>query len=322
MLRAAILGAGGMGHRHAQSLKELEGVSLQAVCDISESSAAGLARSFSARPYTDFREMLREEKPDLLFICLPPFAHNGEVELAASLGIHIFIEKPIALWEDRAKSMVEAVEKNGVISQVGYHYRFGEAVCRFRELMDSGKAGRPVLFNARYECNSLHSPWWRQKDKAGSQMLEQAIHLYDMALYLMGPVEASTGLTANLCHAGVPDYTIEDVSASLLRFRSGALGTITATNCAVPGKWENPFTVVFENVTARFTDPNHAVFWDTSGEEPVESTVCSDRDMYAEEVRAFVEAVLAGRKSPCPIGEGYESLCLVSGLSNREKEEL
>ncbi len=320
MLRAAILGAGGMGHRHAQSLKELETVSLRAVCDVKESAANELAQSYNARVYTDFDKMLREEKPDLLFLCLPPFAHNGEVEKAADLGIHIFIEKPIALEEGRARSMVEAIEKNGVISQVGYHYRFGEAVCQLKKLMDSGKAGKPVLFNARYECNSLHSPWWRQKDKCGSQILEQAIHLYDMALYLMGPIEFSTGLMANLCHADVPNYTIEDVSASLLRFCSGALGSITATNCAVPGKWENPFTAVFENVTAQFTDPNHAVFWDTSGEEPVESTVCGEVDMYLEEVRAFVEAVLAGKKSSCPIQEGYQGLCLVKTVSDNAKE--
>ena len=112
MLRAAILGAGGMGHRHAQSLKELETVSLRAVCDVKESAANELAQSYNARVYTDFDKMLREEKPDLLFLCLPPFAHNGEVEKAADLGIHIFIEKPIALEEVRARTIVQSIQKN------------------------------------------------------------------------------------------------------------------------------------------------------------------------------------------------------------------
>ena len=322
ILRAAILGAGGMGQRHAQSLRDIASISIRAVCDTQEEAAAQLAQRCGAKAYTDFRQMLDREKPEVLFVCLPPFAHSGEVEMAAGLGIHLFLEKPIALEEECARQMVEAVEKSGVIAQVGYHYRFGGAVRVLRDWMESGRAGRPVLFNGRYECNALHSPWWRRKEMSGSQMLEQAIHLYDMAIFLMGKPVSAVGYMDNLCHTEVPAYTVEDVSGSIMRFQSGAIGTITATNCAVPGKWEAPFTAVFENVTAHFSDPNHAVFWDTSGAKPEKSVISRDTDMYAEEVRAFIEAVRTGKRSSCPITEGYESLRLVAQISKNSGKEV
>ncbi len=322
MLHAAILGAGGMGRLHAKNLSSIDSVSLKAVCDVQESAAAELAESYNARAYTDFEEMLHTEKPDVLFVCLPPFAHHGEVEKAARAGVHIFLEKPLALTEEAACQMVQAVKESGVITQVGYHYRFGGAVRRLCSLIESGEAGRPVLFNARYECNSLHSPWWRKKEQCGSQLLEQAIHLYDMAIYLMGTPVSAMGYMANLCHTHVPDYTIEDVSAAVMRFQSGAFGTITATNCAVPERWENPFTVVFEKVTAHFTDPNHAVFHDTGKEKTEETVVSCDVDMYREEVKAFMESVQAKEPSSCPIEEGLKSLQIVARLAESNGKEV
>lgn len=319
-LRAAILGAGGMGKKHAQSLAKMEGVAVCAVCDIQKDSLSVFEQLYGANTYIDFREMLDKENPDMLFVCLPPFAHHGEVEMAAERGIHIFLEKPLALSMSQAENMVKAVEKNGVISQVGYHYRFGAAVRHMRSLIEQGKAGKPVLFNGQYECNSLHSPWWRKKDLSGSQMLEQAIHLYDMAVYFLGTPDTAVGHMANLCHTEVPEYTVEDVSASLIRFRNGAIGTISATNCAVPGIWKNPFTLVFEKVTAHFSDPNHAEFWETSEENPEKSVITSNTDMYEDEVQAFIKAVVEGTASPCPIEEGLKSLSLIAQImKNNEK---
>lgn len=320
-MRAAVLGAGGMGSLHAENLNQMEGVLLSAVCDTEEAAAGQLASKYGAAAYTDFSEMLKNEKLDLLLICLPPFAHHGEAEQAARRGLHLFVEKPIDISSANARKTVEFVERTGVCTQVGYHCRFGGAVRELRSRIESGKAGRPVLFQGRYECNSLHSSWWRSREKCGSQLLEQAIHTYDMAIYLMGKPVFAAGQMANLCHKETPGYTIEDVSVSIIRFENGALGAISATNCAVPGKWKNPFTAVFENLTVDFSDPNHAVFYDHDGDTTVETHVDCETNLYLAELEAFVEAVRTGKKSLCPLSQGYESLHLVEQVSNRYEEE-
>ena len=134
MLKAAILGCGGIANTHARILTELEDkVQITALCDIAKERAVGFNERYAknqATVFTDFTQMYQEAEIDVVYICLPPFAHTNEVQLAAECGIHVFIEKPIALSMDIANQMVEAVEKHGVKSQVGFMSRFGAAVER------------------------------------------------------------------------------------------------------------------------------------------------------------------------------------------------
>jgi len=209
--------------------------------------------------------------------------------------------------------MVRAAKRAGIVAQVGYHMRFGVAVQHLKNLIDSGAAGKTVLFAARYECNALHGPWWRIKRKSGGQALEQAIHLYDMALYLFGRPVAVAGFTGNICHCAVPDYTVEDVSAATIRFASGALAGITATNCAVPERWNGTFSVVCEKVTAHFSSANTAEFIYTTGKVRTESIRGND-DLYELEDRAFIAAVRAGKARGPDVADGLTGLRVTSGV--------
>lgn len=319
-LRVGILGAGYMGRLHAGNLAGCSGVTVAAVC--SAEGAEDLAATLpGAKAYADFGRMLGEAGLDAVYVCLPPFAHEGQVEAAAAKGVHIFIEKPVALTVDRARRMAESIQKAGVVAQVGYHMRFGLAVQRLKDMIESGAAGRPTLLDARYDCNSLHSPWWREKSKCGGQVFEQIIHLYDLALHFLGEPETVTGFAANLCHRDVPGYTVEDTSAAAVRFRNGSLANISGSNCAVPMAWNSTFTVVCQNVTAHFVDPNRAEFILTGGAEPVRETVAGERDLYRAETEAFLAAVRGEGPRVAPFVEGLTGLCLVDAvLASAEKD--
>ncbi len=316
-LSVGILGAGYMGRLHAGKLSAVRGVEVAAVCSAFQEETEALASSLPGRPatYLDFEQMLRRRGLDALYICLPPHAHAGQFEAAVEKGIHVFIEKPIALGLEKGRSMVRAARKSGVVTQVGYQMRFGRAVEQLKKSVDSGSAGRPTLFDGRYECRMGEGhPWWTHKDRSGGQVLEQIIHLYDLALYLLGQPQRVTGFAENLCHTETPGYTIEDTSAAAIRFRSGALANISGSNCAVPMQWSNPFTVVCENVTAYFTDANHADFVLTGHKEPRRASVSDDRDVYAAETAAFITRV-RGRELPAPtIEDGLQGLQLVSAV--------
>lgn len=312
MYRIGMVGTGGMSSLHTGSLKKLGNVQVAAVCSRMMKSAEEFAEKHGMAAYDDFGEMIEKEALHAVFICIPPYAHADEVEKAAAKGIHVFLEKPIALTMERAQSMVNAVKQYHVKTQVGYHCRFGGAVKELKRRIENGEAGRPVLFTGKYECNSLHSTWWRDHTKSGSQVLEQAIHTYDMSAYLFGPPQTVCGFMDNLCHKNHADYTVEDVSASVIRYANGALGSITATNCAVPGQWKNPFSVVFENLTVHFQNPNTAVFINTAKEPAEKQSVACGEDMYFEEVKAFISELDGKSPAACPIEEGLLSLALVS----------
>ena len=307
---------GHMGAIHANNLLQMEDVTVSALCSlpIAEAEAFAKEHRLNCGVYDDAHEMLAREKLDAIYVCLPPFAHNGQIEEAASRGIHIFVEKPIALTPRRAESMVNAVLKNRVQSQVGYHMRFGGAVRRFRELHQNGEPGKITLFSASYECNSLHGAWWRKKDMSGGQVFEQVIHLYDMAFHLLGDPASVSGHIANLLHQDVEGYTVEDTSVASLVFKNGALGSITGSNCALPNEWNARFRVVCANMIADFEDHNHATIIYTNKPEPIRERLSYGTNAVLDEDRYFV-GVLNGIEKPfATIEEGYRGLMMVHGL--------
>ena len=315
-LNAAFLGAGYMTTVHMKNLLKFPEITITAVCDTTIERANAMKDiTPDVAPYDDFDKMLAEEKIDILYVCIPPFAHSGQVEKAAAKGIHIFIEKPIALTVKRGERMLQSVEDAGVITHVAYHMRYGRAARELKQLIETGVAGKPTLFDARYECNSLHSDWWRQKSMSGGQVFEQIIHLYDLAVSYLGEPDTVSGYIANLAHTDVADYNVEDTSISLLKFKSGGLASISGTNCAIPWNWKEPFTVVCENVTAKFSDTNNAVFYFTK-EEPVrEVEIKADDDRYYAETEAFLSAIWGtSHNEIVPISVGIKSLKMVDAV--------
>src|SRR5690606_12428322 len=122
---------------------------------------------------------------------------------------NLLVEKPIALDLARARSMVEA--SRGVVAACGFMYRFGAAVARWDALQGAGETGRIGYFSGHFHCNALHAPWWRDRAKSGGQMVEQLIHIADLARHVLGMPETAYARAANLFHRDVPGYTSEDV---------------------------------------------------------------------------------------------------------------
>lgn len=313
--RAGILGCGNFAHRHAQILAALpDQVEMVAFCDRDESKARAFAQQYTGGDgavFTDHHTLFDQARLDLVIICLPPFGHSDEVDLAAERGIHLLIEKPIALSSAQGWHMVEVAERAGIKSQVGFMFRFGEAIERLKALQVSGEAGAPGLMSARYFCNALHADWWRMKEKSGGQLVEQAIHMFDLLRYLLGEPVSVYSRQENLFHRDVPDYTIEDVSATVVSFANGALGVVYATNGAIPGKWINDYRVVMRNLTADFVNANQATFTftDAPGREPLQ--IASDKDFRLAQTQDLLTAIRTGGETRTPLREGAKSLDLV-----------
>jgi predicted dehydrogenase len=295
-----------------------------AFCDIDEERARWFSQTYAegkAKVFTDYRKMYDEVKLDIVYICLPPFAHKDEVDIAAEKGIHIFIEKPIALDMETANRMVKAVEKGKVKSQVGFMFRFGDAVEEVKEMLKSyGPVG---LMMGRYMCNSLHSPWWRDKTKSGGQIVEQIIHIFDLIRYFMGEPETVFARWNNIFHKDVPDYTVEDVSGTVITFKEGGIATVSATNGAIPGKWIAQLDLIAKGITANFIDANHAIIYQTLKPWEKKVEVASSKDIYLAETLDLLDAIENDRETRVPMIEGAKSLQLVlSAAASAEKGEI
>lgn len=319
-LRVGLLGCGGIGARHAGAVAALAGeMELVACCGRDPDRTASFAGQHGGRAFTDLDRMLDEARLDLLIAALPPYVRSGEIERAAARGVNLLVEKPIALDEAAAWRMVEAAESAGAVAAVGFMYRFGDAVMRWRE-SDTGLVG---LFAGSYHCNALHAPWWRDKAKSGGQMLEQVIHLVDLVRLFMGEPDRVYARAANLLHGDTPGYDVEDVSAILFSWDDGRVATINASNIAVPGRWHKDWALFAERMTGRFSGWNDAVLTRTAGGVEDE-VVAGSTDPFVAQLADIARAIRDGRKPRVPLREGAATLrlALAARRAAEERREL
>ncbi len=314
-LRAGILGCGGIAHKHAHAALQLQDeIELAAFCSRTEAHARAFADQYTAGRaaiFTDHRTMFERADLDLVIICLPPFAHTDEVERAAERGIHLLIEKPIALNSELAWRMVNAAERARIKTQVGFMYRFGAAIQEFKTRFDSGALGAAGLFSARYFANSAHADWKRSREQSGGQLIEQAIHLFDVMRYLLGEPLSVFSRQTTFFHRDLEGYTSDDVSATVFSFANGALGVIYATNGAIPNKWIKEWRIVTQNLLAEFSDWNHATFTPTTAPDLAPEIIASEQDVFTLQLRDLVNAIRTNGDTRTPLREGARTLDLV-----------
>jgi predicted dehydrogenase len=303
-LRAAILGCGGIAVRHADAVAATTGIELVAACSRDLARAQAFAAARGAIGYADLDAMI-DAGLDLLIITTPPFARDGEAEHAAARGVHLLVEKPIALDLAIANRMVAAVEASGVIAAIGYMYRFGDAI-RAWQGRDVGRTG---MFSGEYHCHALHADWWRSEAKSGGQILEQAIHQIDLIRHMIGDPDIVYARRANLLHGATPGYDVEDVSAMLFGYADGRIATLAASNIATPGLWFKRWSIMAEKMTGRFSDWNAAEFLPAeAGATP--ELFSGNTDVFAAQIADLSAAIIENRQPAIPLREGLGSLRL------------
>lgn len=217
--RVAIIGCGGVAStQHAPAYRKLSDVEIVAGCDVLPEKAQAFANTFGARAYTDYNQMLREIKPDVVSVCTREHQHVEPVIAALESGAHVLCEKIMAHTMDGGRAMVAAAERSGRFLGVDYNYRFMPIFAKIKALLDAGELGEIALLNCYAHAFCFH-------------------HAIDLLHWLGGPVDSVVGsYTATAdpkYHFQVqcPDFVyVPSRNASLtMAFASGALGTITAT---------------------------------------------------------------------------------------------
>jgi len=233
----AVLGLG-IGMAHVDAAVASEYADLVAVCDIDE---ARLKKCSDLHPevklYRDFEELIRDESVDIISICLPSAMHADFAVRAMEAGKHVLVEKPLDITYERAMLIEEARKRTGVTVGVVHQNRFNLNMYPIKSAIDEGRLGKLVLgtFAVKWyrEQSYYDRGGWRgtwEMDGGGS-LMNQAVHTVDLMHWLMGDVESVTSTM------GIYNHTIktEDLTASLIKFKSGATATFVSTTCAYPG---------------------------------------------------------------------------------------
>jgi predicted dehydrogenase len=220
-----------------------------------------------------------------------------------------------------AQAMAEQVRDSGVKSQVGFMVRHGEAVQWLHDHIQAHDLADRGLMIGQYYCNALHAPWWRDRSRSGGQLVEQLIHTVDLArLYLGEPVRAYS-IQEDLFHRQMADYTVEDASATVVRFARGGIAALIGSNGAIPGKWISQVRVILPGLTADFDGPNHGVFQHTAAGSPSTVTVDSQRNVFLAEALDLIGAIREDRPTAVPIEEGVRSLRLALAAAESARRD-
>lgn len=310
--RIGFIGAGGIAGRHAGDLLGFDDVQIVAACDPAIGRAQELVRRAGGAAYSDHQTMLAHEQLDALYICLPPFAHGAPEQAALATDLPFFVEKPLATDLETAEAIARGVAERGLVTAVGYHWRYLDIVEEAQRLL----AANPARLALGYWIDGTPPPaWWRIQAQSGGQIMEQTTHIFDLARLLVGEVErvsASGGMTER---PAFPDADIQDVTSATLQFQSGAVGTIAST-CLLKWPHRVGLHLFCEGMALELTE--HELMVDTGNGRPVRA---AQGDPFVREDRDFIDAV-QGKKNRirAPYAEAFRThrLTVAATVSARD----
>jgi predicted dehydrogenase len=245
-VKVAVVGAGWIAtHGHLPGHRKA-GAQIVGIADIVPGLAQKVGAEFGAkRAYTDWREMLEREQPDVVSVCVPNVFHR-EVTLAAlEAGAHVLCEKPVATSVAEAESMFATAATAGRHLMASQNLRFRPVNERIKQRIDSGEFGR-IYHGEAFYIRRLGIPTWgsftQSKFSHGGAMMDIGVHVIDCALWFMGsprPVEVSAQveglfgsrpeIAAARKNAWDPTkFDVDDFASAFVRLDNGATLSIQA----------------------------------------------------------------------------------------------
>ncbi|EOS69072.1 hypothetical protein C818_02949 [Lachnospiraceae bacterium MD308] len=275
-MKYALIGCGRISTNHIKAAVNNH-LEIVGVCDILPEKMEEILERYelkedaSIHRYMDYKELLEKETPDLVSIATESGNHAEIALYCIDKGVHVIIEKPMAMSIEDANKIIELSEKRNVKVSACHQNRFNIAVQELRRAIESGRFGK-------ISHGSIHVRWNRNQgyyDQAswrgtwaqdGGALMNQCIHGIDLLRWMMGDeVEEIYGVTRQQFH----DYLeAEDIGMAVVKFKNGAIGTIEGTTNVYPKNLEETLYIFGENGTVKIggTSTNNIDVWDFADE--------------------------------------------------------
>jgi predicted dehydrogenase len=219
---------------------------LRAVSGRDEAKVARAAAAYGFEHWVnDWRELVNRSDVDIVDICTPPGTHAEIAAAAAAAGKAVICEKPLAVSYAQAIEATKSVQLAGVLNAVGFNYRRLPAVSLMKRMIDEGAVGNVRLWRATWLSDEFVDPaipfdWRFDRAIGGSTIADLGSHLIDLALWMVGGVaevsaqsETFVRARSNPGGSGSLPVTVDEASAALVRFESGARGVFEMARTAV-----------------------------------------------------------------------------------------
>ena len=311
--KVGIIGAGGIaGGKHLPGHRNVEGVSIIAVCDIDRQRAENFAKQHDIKHvFTDYNDLVAMPELDAVSVCTPNNFHAPPTIAALNAGKHVICEKPIAGNANDGQAMVDAQKASGKVLQIGLQSRFGTEARTLRKLYEDGFFGD--IYYARAMAMRRRgvpaSPSFITKSIAGGgPLIDIGVHILDVLLWMIGtpkPIEAFGSIAQKFGHQAdvinpwgtwtPAQFDVEDFAMGVIRFEGGLTVTLET---AWASHIENTGTTFFMGDRAGATYGPARIYTDKEGEmidyEPELLTGLPG------EFESFHKAIREGLSSPVP----------------------
>ena len=252
-IRVGVVGCGRISKNHFGSIEaHSDSLELAAVCDIDRNRLSEHEKVFGVKGYARMEDMLTSEELDIVALCTPSGLHPDQAILAAKYKVNVVTEKPMATrWQDGVR-MVKACDDAGVRLFVVKQNRSNTTLQMLKRAFDERRFGKVYLVNINVFWTRpqeyYNSAKWRGTwEFDGGAFMNQASHYVDLVDWLVGPVESVHAMTATLER----DIEVEDTGVLNIRWRSGALGSMSCTMLTYPKNLEGSITILGEKGTVR-----------------------------------------------------------------------
>lgn len=221
-----MVGLGKMGLSHVSIVRAHPEVQLVAGCDTMSYLTDVLEKHTGLKCYADIDRMLDEQELDAVVISTPSKFHADMVGKALNRGLHVFCEKPFVLDVADGERLAQLAKSKGLVTQVGYHYRFVGAFQEAARVVRSGALG--TVHHVRAEAygpvvlRAKGGTWRSTKSEGGGALYDYACHAIDAVNFIAGAPSAVSGVVRH----GVFSRDVEDEVYCSLHYPNGASGQL------------------------------------------------------------------------------------------------
>ena len=329
-VKLCLAGIGLIGQRYVEIITRENHRDIELISIVDPSDAGQTYAKERFAWYPSLKEMFANSNPDGVILATPNQIHLDNGLDCVEAGVPMLIEKPIATTCVEAKKLVDAAQAKEIPILVGHHRRHNQIIQKAYQIIQAGDIGQVTSVHSSswfLKPAEYFAPEWRRK-KGGGPILVNAIHDVDLLRYLCGHIQSVQAMASN----AVRGFEIEDTAAAMLRFESGALGTLTMSDTITsPWSWEctsgeNPdFAKTPEScymiggTKGSLSIPDNRL-WRNSGEghwkSPLTATFCSSHtlDPLVLQIRHFAQ-VIRGEETPLVSAEeGMKSLAVIEAI--------
>lgn len=256
-MKYALIGCGRISPNHIAAAKANK-LDIVAICDVNPLNMEDKKLKFelgdSVKQYVDYKEMLTEEKPELVAIATESGKHAQIALDCIEAGANLIIEKPIALSLEDADRIIERAKAKDVKVCACHQNRFNKSIQKIRDAVEKKRFGRMFYGTAHIRwCRDYEyyhrAPWRGTWEQDGGALMNQCIHNIDLLRWMMGDeITEVVGMTDRLNH----DYIeAEDLGIALVKFANGAYGIIEGTTDIYPKNLEETLYLFGEKGTVK-----------------------------------------------------------------------